>query len=677
MRIIQQLISLWIVVGCAATTSHSGPPLPSSDERVWPGGPPPGAPPRERVPSKLAAVWATEGGDKVAQEELRVSRDKLDVKSEVWDGQGVRVMSARNEVVGFVLVLEAGSKAVEKVSVELNELKGPGGASLASAPPDPERIFDWTQRQIELFYVRYLPLKGLSLLPWEHYDERHVPVKLRRKFEKTRGKGIGTWRDRPWAGKSVPDIAVPMEVVGAFDIASERSQCVWVDIFVPKTARPGTYMGTVTIRVAGKATRQVPVSLQVWKFELPDVPRLGTMVQLGYADVNQRYLGQKYPTPGVFAKAARRIRDRHFLVAHRHKLQLIDANEGPEPWTKDAPRDDWRPRLDGSLFTPAYGYDGPGIGRGNGVFSVGTYGSWSWKNEGKTGMWAHTDAWARWFETYAPETEAFLYLIDESSEFEKIEKWAQWMAQNPGPGKRLLSMATIGLPDAVKRTPSLQAPTASLKVGKTGSWERAARKLAADPSKRLWLYNGGRPACGTLALEDDGVALRQIGWTAFKKNVSRWFFWESTYYNNFQGGMGQTNVFRQAHTFGTRSSVDPSLGETGWNYMNGDGVLFYPGTDALFPADSYGVMGPFASLRLKYLRRGVQDADYLALAHAIAPKRTAAIVERMIPKVLWDYGVDSQTDPTYKHTDISWSADAQVWESARRELGRMIDAAAR
>jgi hypothetical protein len=102
-------------------------------------------------------------------------------------------------------------------------------------------------------------------------------------------------------------------------------------------------------------------------------------------------------------------------------------------------------------------------------------------------------------------------------------------------------------------------------------------------------------------------------------------------------------------------------------------VLLYPGTDTRYPADSYGVQGPFASLRLKHWRRGVQDVDYLTLAAVISPTRTAEIVNTMVPKVLWEVGVSDPNDPTWVRADISWSTDPDVWEAARAELAGIIE----
>jgi len=290
-------------------------------------------------------------------------------------------------------------------------------------------------------------------------------------------------------------------------------------------------------------------------------------------------------------------------------------------------------------------------------------------------MWANTDAWVNWFDgqAFTTPTDYFLYLIDESEEYPQTEEWAQWMNNNPGPGQRLMSMATIPLPTAAANTPALDIPTSWVAVGITDEWQSAADIYQADPDKRFYLYNGTRPATGSFAIEDDGVALRVLAWAQYKKKIDRWFYWDSTYYNNYQGNTGQTNVFQQAQTYGNFDQVDGVLGETGWNYLNGDGVLLYPGTDTRYPEDDYGVMGPFASLRLKHWRRGIQDVDYLTLAAVISPTRTAEIVNALIPTVLWEYGVEDPGDPTWVLTDISWSTDSDDWEAARAELADIIE----
>jgi hypothetical protein len=43
-----------------------------------------------------------------------------------------------------------------------------------------------------------------------------------------------------------------------------------------------------------------------------------------------------------------------------------------------APPATWIDRLGGQLFTSARGYDGVGVG--NNIYSIGTYGSWPWQS---------------------------------------------------------------------------------------------------------------------------------------------------------------------------------------------------------------------------------------------------------------------------------------------------------
>ena len=410
--------------------------------------------------------------------------------------------------------------------------------------------------------------------------------------------------------------------------------------------------------------------LDVKDFTLPDLPFARTMVYLSPENVNRRYLGEPYPDRGTsLYEASLRLIDRHFQLAHRHKMSMID-DYVPVAQMRDA----WLARLDGSLFTPERGYDGVGIGVGNNVYSIGTYGSWPWKDSGQKEMWANTDAWVRWFEgqQFKTPTDYFLYLIDESDDYPRIEQWSQWVNANPGPGQRLLTLATAPAPQTARHAPSLDIVASTMMAGIREEWETAIRQYKQRGRAHLILYNGWRPASGCFATEDDGVALRELAWGQFKMLVPRWFVWESTYYLNYQGGTGETNVFQQAHVFGGRSGMDDRLGMTGGNYNNGDGVLFYPGTDKLFPEESYDLSGPIASLRLKYWRRGLQDVDYLVLASRYDKRSVSQIVAKMVPKILWELDVDDRSDPTWVLTDISWPTDPDVWESARRELADLI-----
>ncbi len=635
-------------------------------------------------PVNLSAAWANEGGEKIVQSSLRATKSPASIYSSLWNGRRIYLFGSRNEVINFNLVLEAASRSAENVYFEFDGLynerekfaiESTGSAGSSSTK---DQIFNWNHRKIENFYVKYLKIEGLSKQAYESYDERHVPKLLQRPFVGA-GEASGQWSDRPAHDQLYPDIAVPLELVSNFNISAGTNQSIWTDIYIPPNAPPGWYQGYIRIFEGNHLSYRIPVELEVLDILLPDQPSIQTMVYLGeISDLTKRYLGRKWAKTKEHAEKIELIRNRHFQLAHRHKLALVDADATVETWNHDEPSPEWIPRLDGSLFTSRNGYEGPGQNLPNSIYSIGSYGQWSWKDGTETDMRTHTDSWESWFQSRFPNTERFLYLADEPTDLTQVSTWLSWLNNNPGIGSQLPTLVTTPLTYALEKTPSLSIPATGFTVGDTQTWNQAIQKFLNLPTdlqkqkKRIYFYNGQRPASGSFAIEDDGIALRELAWGQYKMKIDRWFYWQGTYYNDFQSGRGDTNVFTSAQTFGSYTDDDPVLGKTGWNYGNGDGVLFYPGTEKLFPENSYDVLGPLASLRLKYWRRGIQDTDYLALAAKVDPKATEAIVRKLVPKVLWEVGADDPNDPTWVKADIGWPIDPEVWENARWKLAQII-----
>ena len=188
----------------------------------------------------VSGVWADNGEDKVTRDELRAFSG-ADVANSVWTGNGVSLFGAKNEVISFNLVLEAAGAGASNVSVSFDTLTGPGGTLIHSGSASGNGVFNWVGRNIELFHIGYLEIKGLSRLCYNAtYDERHVPKRFRRPWT-GEGDGAGTWADRSDHNKFYPDIAVPLELVRQFTIAADTNQSIWADIYIPKAATPGIY----------------------------------------------------------------------------------------------------------------------------------------------------------------------------------------------------------------------------------------------------------------------------------------------------------------------------------------------------------------------------------------------------------------------------------------------------
>ncbi len=625
----------------------------------------------------VTAIWVNDGGDKVVKDELRASLGG-DVRNSLWDGKTIRLFGSRNEVVNFNAIIESASDEANNVCISVSDLVSQEGGKISSRQTEGDGVFDYRGRNIELFYVRYLQIKGLSQLAYTPvYDDRHVPEKLQLPYPTVKGVFQGRFRDRPNANKYYPDIAVPIEAVGSFSIPKEENQSIWVDIYIPRDASPGLYKGKLVIKEREGLVSELPIELEVLPLVLPDEFHAKTMVWINEPDINFRYTGVRWNDSSGAVPKVKAVMDklwyRHFQMAKRHRVSLI--TDGIELYRKEQ-----FSRLgkvyDGKLFTNANDYEGPGYGVPQDVYSVGTYGVWrslkqSWDMNSKESMWVNSDKIVNFFDENYPHVDYFLYLLDEpkQDDFDIVEQWAQWIKSNPGTGSRLKSLCTIVLPRQQIFMPSVDI--AFMFWGQRDIWESALSKMK-DENPTIMTYNGWRPSSGTFMIEDDGVALRVNGWIQFKHNISRWFYWASTNYKNPSYVNYEVNVFQEACTFGRKKDkIDSQFGETGDGYGNGDGVLFYPGTDTMYAEDSYGLQGPIASLRLKMWRRGLQDYEYLKLARGVNPDAVDVLVKRMVPECMWELGVSDKNDPTYIHKGISWSVDSDDWELARRELAKI------
>lgn len=172
-----------------------------------------------------------------------------------------------------------------------------------------------------------------------------------------------------------------------------------------------------------------------------------------------------------------------------------------------------------------------------------------------------------------------------------------------------------------------------------------AKRERAAGGELFFTYNGRPPEAGSMILDTDGVALRTWGWIAERYGIELWYAWEGLYYTDRYNKGGPTDVLRDPVTFDERS-------RGGSDFGNGDGLLVYP--------------GPLPSLRLKALRRGLQDRLLIRqLASCGGPEQARTIVERTVPRALGEADPDAAP---------SWSLEEPSWERARRELLDRIEA---
>jgi len=584
------------------------------------------AAPGEAAPG-LRAVWAVDDGEKVFQDDLDHPLKSGGAGNSVWDGTTVHLFAARNEIVAFQLILEADAAGASQVDVHVSDLVN-GAASIRGSHPLPAPN-DYLGVGVELFTEHYLNITTPS---W------NSPC----------GGFYWTGEANPHITGKIPDALVPFSALPGkggtpFAIGANLNQGVWADIYVPRDGAPGTYSGTITVSVQGSPVAAIPLEVEVFDITLPDENHYKSMVFYSRGSILERH-NTDYCTPEMWEMVLN-----YHRMAHRHRLELIGCGD----WTETEPL---KGTLTGEAFTAAHNYDGPGEGVGNSLFAVNTYGVQFPDDEAS--YRTESDSWVNWFTANAPaDIEYFLYLCDEPGPdmYPWIQERASWIHNNPGPGHNLPVFMT-------------RAPIDSL-VGSIDIWCCQApsyypEDVAAAQARgeRVWLYAGNRPKTPADATDEYGIAFRLKPWIAYYCGIARWFTWESTHYYNNRNEIdpdGRKNVWVNPITFSEDMGGGvPCPAGTG----NGDGVLFYPGQDALFPEEDRDYPGPVSSIRMKMYRRGAQDYEYMWLAaQAGHGADVQSLLDGALPHVMWD----AVSVPDWSNTNADY-------EAIRRQLAELV-----
>ena len=145
------------------------------------------------------------------------------------------------------------------------------------------------------------------------------------------------------------------------------------------------------------------------------------------------------------------------------------------------------------------------------------------------------------------------------------------------------------------------------------------------------------------AIDHPAVSQRIMQWADFANNVTGELYW---------GVLGQFG--RVKHLL---PKPDPALlWKDQWtNGANGDGNLFYPGAPEIISGKTHV---PVESLRLKFLRDGVEDFDLMRIA------------ERHLGR----HAVLQLIRPSFVNLG-DWTRDAEILLTTRRALGKAVTAA--
>ena len=566
----------------------------------------------------VARVWAVTDGEKVEQDD-RAS--PLRGGNAAWDGRRVRLFGARNEVLAVQVIVEADERGIAALSASLPELRRRAGAErIAYAPPAADPSLS-AGRPIQLFSVHYMNVTEPSRANWVW-----KPGSAAAPRDTTGLKPVQLVPENARAGRG----GFPLRV------APGHNQAIWIEVYTGRDLPSGVYDGAVALTADGR-TRTLPVELELFDFAVPDQNSLDAMV---YYEPSQ---------PELYH--GRNLDAAYHRFAHRHRVELVHGYD--EPSVRAA-----RGRFDGSDFTPAQGYEGPGAGAGNRIVPASFYGPGpGWDD--REGAWRKADAWMGFLLRERPGARTFLYMPDEPapSQYARIRALADNVHSNPGPGAKLPVFVTHSWVEELD--PAIDFWCA-------GPQHVDLARVAQEKAKgrQYCTYNGGRPDGPAIVIDAPATEARAMAWAVFKHDLDLYFYWHGVHWRHNSQKQGERNqdVWKDPVTFDNRGQPRKPIADQG--PINGDGVLFYPGEERLHPGQDRGVAGPVASVQLANLRRGLQDHQYLTLARALGLRAEVdAALAAIVPRVFSDAG-----------ETVGFAESGDAYEAARLALAKAIAA---
>ena len=540
-------------------------------------------------------------------------------------GRGaIRLFAAANEIVSFQLVIDAGPTGTEGVTVSFSTLSGSRGAKIAAGSTKAFRM---------------LPIRV----------ERHPPWYLR-------------LVDAVPTPAGVYDPLVPIDTatgIQRFDLEPQQRLALWVDLHVPRGAAAGSYAGSVVVSSLTHGEWSAKLDLEVFAFVLPDarpVPAVGgfdhrqlfgAFLKRNGKPFDPIYLDRKSPPVRRGLLLMRRL----MRLAHAHRLDLFDKQVRPllkRDGTGDIRLawDDYdaivSPYLKGTAFE-----DGIGCAAWPVPFSQ------DWPDPDHYGGVGS--------ETYARLAGKLLsacrrHLADGLQAGEQLFLWPSRGGPDGkayGRHARLAALARKADPNTpiLCQLPPAPPPQTGWRVPK-GFREladilappcdyldpavAAAAARPEHPLRGVWLSPGTPPYLPSLGLIATGPDVRAVPWFAMKYKCTGLFLPEVLHW-----------------------SSDPFAPVAG-----AQSRLFYPGTVA-------GVEAPLPSVRLKRLRRGLQDIAYLW----ILQKRQRDRLARSQMDALVRYAGLAATGDNYLDPRLDgWAKDGETWILARRILAAEVQA---
>ncbi|HUW57701.1 MAG TPA: glycoside hydrolase domain-containing protein [Planctomycetota bacterium] len=379
----------------------------------------------------------------------------------------------------------------------------------------------------------------------------------------------------------------PLMPPGAFTVKTLSRTPVWVTVKTAKDTPPGTYTGTITVTPKDMKPTRVPITVTVWDFAVTDETHLRTMTWLGMGAAHSFY-GYDWSPEGnrKRGEAVRRYQD--ILLEHR----LGPGGEVVAHVRKGRDGKYDFAGVDATLERLTAG--------GMNAFIMGTAANLkrAGKNEYTPEFIAQFTEMLKAYGDHLREKgwidRAYVYTYDEAprKHWGEVKKIAKAIKQ-AAPELRILQC--LNEPEGVKEL----AGHVDVFDVYIAQYHKTGVQAMQERGTEAWLavccYPMDHP---NLFIEYPLIDARIIPMFCWKYNAAGFEYWSPVSWG--------TNWRRKPPNQWPDAPWDPNT----FGRYNGDGYLLYPGPDGV----------PYPSIRLKALRDGFEDYEYLWTLKQLADK---------------------------------------------------------
>ena len=579
---------------------------------------------------------------------IQSSAQNLLDKNWIYDGDQVSLHAARGEYISFQLVLTNNSGTT---------LKG----IMVDMPPfekedlrftiHPEFFLEWAVevKTPSTGYPKATLGKGWypdALVPFQYVQMDSTKVRRRWVF--------------------------PLELPDFNNrIDEQQSLVIWVDQYIPfeyDKAKPGQYMTEISVAI-GDQIKKIPVQLNLWDFAIPNENKLKASLQHeGF--LSRMDESQELATYQLFKRNRVSLMD----PTYKPDLRVMKDGEVDLGWESFDVR--LNKYFTGEAFTSEFGYDyGPGYGEPLEAFILpfnvfGKHGDPGWPDTGRPEVERNPENISVYRNvvrkvrdhlknTVNPQkTEMIVYLngLDESY---FPEAWGRMVYYGeifkedyPEVRFRIDGGYTEEAMEVVKNSiNSWASHTINYNIEEIRKYQEMGIEdwiygpMLYESKVNSWV---GSSTFIDLPLVND----RAISWSCWKYQTYSWISWGV--------GAGWERAWYDPETWKDTYKVG-SDSDAGYTYkkLNGNGLLIYS------PGIVPNVYGACPSIRLKTMRDGVQEYEYMRLLSSVDGNKTRvnAIVNEIIK--------DPFGEKSIGNLDV-WVYDAEQWDQARIKMGEMI-----